>query len=283
MGQRKGDLYVLSKMKEANFSNMQNSGTEELWHQRLGHPQNSAIKILWTKKSIDVNSNKRVDTLCESCQLGKHSKLPFNSSSSFSTDIIERIHCDIWGPAPVLSLGKFRFYACFVDDYSHYMWIIPLRAKSEFFDVYLAFENYVQRQFNRKIKIFHTDGEGEFVNKRLESHFQQQEIIHYLSCPYTPEQTGIGERHHHTIRELGMTMIFHSGVPKFLGVEAFSTTVFLINRLPSSSLAFDTPYSRLYGFHPNYSTLHVFGSRCYPYTWNTKKINLMLKLFLVFL
>jgi hypothetical protein len=54
MGQRKGDLYVLSKMKDANFSNRQNSGTEELWHQRLGHPQNSAIKILRTKKLIDV-------------------------------------------------------------------------------------------------------------------------------------------------------------------------------------------------------------------------------------
>jgi hypothetical protein len=51
------------------------------------------------------------------------------------------------------------------------MWIIPLRTKSEFFDVYLAFEHYVQRQFSKKIKIFHTDGGGEFVNKRLESHF----------------------------------------------------------------------------------------------------------------
>lgn len=216
-------------------------------------------------------SNKRVDTLCESCQLGKLSKLPFNSSSSVSTDIIKRIHCDIWGPAPVLSLGKFRFYACFVDDYSHYMWIIPLRTKSDFFYVYLTFEHYVQRQFNKKIKIFHTDGGGEFVNKRLESHFQQQGIIHHLSCPYTPEQTWIVERQHCTIRELGMTMIFHSGVPKFLWIEAFATTVFLINRLPSSSLAFDTPYSRLYGSHPNYSTLRVFGSRCYPYTWNTKR------------
>jgi hypothetical protein len=54
MGQRKGDLYVLSKMKDANFSNRQNSGTEELWHQHLGHLQNSPIKILRTKKLIDV-------------------------------------------------------------------------------------------------------------------------------------------------------------------------------------------------------------------------------------
>ncbi|GMI93057.1 hypothetical protein HRI_002975000 [Hibiscus trionum] len=55
VGQRKGDLYVLSKMKDANFSTRQNSGIEELWHQRLGHPQSSTDNILHTKKLIDVN------------------------------------------------------------------------------------------------------------------------------------------------------------------------------------------------------------------------------------
>ena len=73
-----------------------------------------------------------------------------------------------------------------MDDYSHYIWLIPLRAKSNFIDVYLAFESYVQRQFDKKIKIFHSNGGGEFVNKRLVSHFQQQGIVHQLSYPHTP-------------------------------------------------------------------------------------------------
>ena len=60
-----------------------------------------------------------------------------------------------------------------MDDYSHYIWIITLRAKFDFIDVYLAFESYVHRQFDRKIKIFHSNGGGEFVNKRLSLHFQQ--------------------------------------------------------------------------------------------------------------
>lgn len=85
--QCKGDLYVLPKMKEANFSTRQNSGTDELWNQRLGHPQSSAFKILHTKKLIDVNPNKKVDTVCEGCQLGILSKLPFNSSTSLGTKI----------------------------------------------------------------------------------------------------------------------------------------------------------------------------------------------------
>lgn len=53
-----------------------------------------------------------------------------------------------------------------MDDYSHYGWIIPLRAKYKSIDVYVAFD-----QFGKKIKIFHSDGDGEFVNKRLAFHF----------------------------------------------------------------------------------------------------------------
>ena len=66
-------------------------------------------------------------------------------------------------------------------------------------------------------------------------------------------------------------MIFHSEVPNFLWVVGFTTTTFLINRLPSSSINFNSLYFRLYGVHPNYSILRVFGTRCYPYTWDTKK------------
>ena len=158
-----------------------------------------------------------------------------------------------------------------MDDYSHYVWLTPLHAKYNFIDVYLTFKSYVQRQFDKKIKIFHSDGVGEFLNKRLASHFQQQRIVYKLSCPHTPEQIGIVERCHHAVKELGMTMIFHNGVPNFLLVEAFTTTTFLINRLPSSSINFNSPYFRLYGVHHNYYVLRVFGTRCYPYTWDTKK------------
>lgn len=95
MGHRKGDLYVLTKPNEAFFSNRQNFGNEDLWHQRLGHPQQSAVHLLHTKHLISVHSNKKSASVCESCQLGKLSKLPFTLSSSSSTIIFEKIHCDI--------------------------------------------------------------------------------------------------------------------------------------------------------------------------------------------
>ena len=78
------------------------------------------------------------------------------------------------------------------------------------------------------------------------------------------------ERRHRIIRELGMTILFHNGSLLFLLVEAFIKVVYLINRLPSSALNFETPYCTLHGTHPDYSSPRVFGSKCFPYSWDTR-------------
>lgn len=42
-----------------------------------------------------------------------------------------------------------------------------------------------------------------------------------------------------------------------------TTAVFLINRLPSQVLGFDSPYFRLFRAHPDYTNLHPFGCVCF--------------------
>ena len=133
----------------------------------------------------------------------------------------------------------------------------------------MAFEKNVERQFDTKIKIFHSDGGGEFINSRLSSYFQAQGIVHQVSCPYTPEQTGMVERRHRIIRELGIAMLFYCNGPLYLWVDAFTTAVFLINRLPTTALDSDTPYFKLHGAQPKYCFLRVFDSKCFSYTWDT--------------
>lgn len=270
-GPKKHNLYTLSAAPKAYFSNRFKAGTAVIWHQRLGHPQASAVSTLSNKRLIDVRGSVQIKNLCDSCQLGKLSRFPFSSSVHSSSCAFDKIHCDLWGPAPVLSIEKFRYYACFVDDFTKYCWIIPLKQKSDFFATFLAFEKFVFRQFGKNIKVFHSDGGGEFVNSALSSHFLANGIKHQISCPYTPEQTGMVERRHRVIRELGMTMLFHGHLPLFLWVEAFQTAVFLLNRLPSDSLQHNTPFYMLNGYDFDYSSLRVFGSKCFPYIWDTKR------------
>jgi len=46
------------------------------------------------------------------------------------------------------------YYACLVDDFLKYTWIIPLWYKSDFMKDYFAFEQFVSLQFKKKLKFF---------------------------------------------------------------------------------------------------------------------------------
>ena len=103
--------------------------------------------------------------------------LPFAVSESVSVEPLAKIHCDLWGPSPVMSLQGFKFYVVFVDDHSRFSWFYPLKFKSDFFEVFIRFQKYVENQFNKRIKVFQSDGGGEFTSSRLQLHFQNCEFF----------------------------------------------------------------------------------------------------------
>jgi hypothetical protein len=76
--------------------------------------------------------------LCHACQLGRHTRLPFNASSSHTTHIFQLIHCDLW-TSPITSVSGHNFYLVILDDYSHYIWTFPLRLKSDTFSTISLF------------------------------------------------------------------------------------------------------------------------------------------------
>lgn len=120
IGWRKGDLYVLSSSHELHFSHKFKYGTIEVWRQRLGHSQASTLQLIQNKGLIHVLGSNKLQSICDSCQLGKLSKFPLSCSNNSSASIFNKIHCDLWGPSLVLSHGKYRSYAYLVDDLSRY-------------------------------------------------------------------------------------------------------------------------------------------------------------------
>ncbi|KAG9447270.1 hypothetical protein H6P81_013398 [Aristolochia fimbriata] len=78
---------------------------------------------------------------CINCKLGKHTALPFRTSETRSLAHFNVIHSDIWGPAPVATMGGSSSYVIFVDDYSRFVWVYLLHARSEFYNTYVNFSN----------------------------------------------------------------------------------------------------------------------------------------------
>ena len=171
------------------------------------HPGHATIDILRNNSSISWN--KVGHKLCHSCQLGKHVRLPFSSSTSYSTTPFEIVHCDVW-TSPVASISGSRYYLVILDDFSHFCWTFPLAHKSEVHKHITHFCNFVQTQFGLSVKSIQADNGTEFVNRTLTDLFSARGIHLRLSCPYTSPQNGKAERILRTLNNICRTLLIHA-------------------------------------------------------------------------
>lgn len=265
-GRAKGNLYDWSSSSSPSISPEVHSVTRVsplLWHSCLGHPSLQTTNKLLAAFLPSTASSLPASFHCTFCLSNKCHKLPFGISSVFSKSPLDIIYSDVWGPCPVTSIDGFRYYVIFIDHFTKYIWFFPLRLKSDVASIFPTFARGVQNQFNCSIKTLYTDGGGEFT--ALKPILDSFGITHKLSPPYTPEHNGTAERRHWHIVETARTLLHHASIPPSYWPHAFHTAVYLINRLPSSTLANSSPYFMLFGQVPSYTSLHQFGCLCYPW------------------
>lgn len=185
-GCREGGLYTIGGNTYALFSTRQRTASDEVWHQRLGHPQQKVLSFLSQRNFISVDGHNKGKSICTSCQMGKSCKLPFINENTRSDFPLHKIHCDLWGPAPINSVQNFRYYVSFVDDCTCYTWMFPLKYKSDIFACFKKFKNMVELQHNHKIKVFQSNGGGEFGKTEFLNFLSDHGIVRQISCPRTP-------------------------------------------------------------------------------------------------
>ncbi|CAH9085932.1 unnamed protein product [Cuscuta europaea] len=139
-----------------------------------------------------------------------------------------------------------------------------ITLKNQVFTHFINFQKLVENFFNVKIKVFQSDGGGEFDNSVFRQHFLNSGILFRKSCPNTPAQNGVAERKHKHLLELTRTLLIDSSIPSTFWVNALYTATFIVNRLPTPILNGDTPYQRLFNKLPDYNFLRVFGCSCFP-------------------
>lgn len=185
-------------------------------HNKLGHPNNKILKQIL--QSCNTNLDY-VSFFCEACQLGKSKKLPISKSISHANSPRDLVHIDLWGPSPIQSTNGFRFYIIFIDDFSRYSWIYPLKHKSEAVNAFNIFRFFVENKFSTKIKAMQCDNGGEY--RPIVSIAQATDIKIKLICPYTSTQNGRAERKHRHVVEMGLTRLAQASLPLCYWVEAF--------------------------------------------------------------
>ncbi|KAJ3708562.1 hypothetical protein LUZ61_012267 [Rhynchospora tenuis] len=243
--------------------------TADIWHYRLAHCNFNVIDTLKKAQAIKIKSSDSV-IACIGCNKAKAHKLPFVPFSSKTTQPLQLVHSDLWGPAPVLSSKGHRYYVHFTDDFTKFSWFYSCASKFDVSLLFAQFKSKVENLLSAKIKTFQCDGGTEF--KPLMSRYP--EISFQVSCPYTPQQNGVAERKHRHIVELGLASMFHAGLPLKYWDLIFESVVHVINRLLASDHHSFSPFEKLFSHKPDYSFFHVLGCTCFPLLrpYNTHKL-----------
>ncbi|KAL0446502.1 UNVERIFIED_CONTAM: Retrovirus-related Pol polyprotein from transposon TNT 1-94 [Sesamum latifolium] len=238
-GHERGGLYFLDTSTPVDARDLSASVSPLQWHCRPRHPSLPSLK-----KVLPIESS-RLD--CESCELGKHHRASFppridkRSSSPFTL-----VHSDIWGPCRLESIAGFGYFITFVVDYSRMTWVYLLKDRSQVPTIITSFYNEIKTQFFVSICTLRTDNALEFVQKAVSNFCDSKEILHQTSCLYTSQQIGVAKRKHRHLLDVARTIMTHMHVPKSYWGDAILTACYLINRMPSSVLSGDTPYSCLF-------------------------------------
>lgn len=86
-----------------------------------------------------------------------------------------------------------------------------------------------------------SDNEKEYsINFRV-SFFKKKGIIHHSFCTQTLKQNRVAKRKNRHLLEVNRSLMFTTNVPKYLWGKAILTDTYLINKMPSRVLNFESP------------------------------------------
>jgi len=149
----------------------------------------------------------------------------------------------------------------FVNHFTRYIWLYPMKRKSDVQIIFPKFKTLVENFHKQQIKILYTDNGGEYIG--LLPFLSNHGISHHTTPPHTPEHNGNSERRNRHIAETGLTLLYHLGIPLTSWPNAMTIAAYLINRLPTPILKYQSPYFKLHNISLDYHRLKCFGCLCF--------------------
>lgn len=123
---------------------------------------------------------------------------------------------DVCGLMQIDFVGGNIYFVTFIDDHSRMLWTCLIKRKYEVFKVFKKFKSMVERQSRHKLKVFKTDGRGEYVSKYFEMFCDQEWIVHDGVPPYTLQQNDVSKRKNQLIMNMVISMLKRKNFPKEL-------------------------------------------------------------------
>jgi hypothetical protein len=143
-----------------------NCSDSKLWRMRLGHMSQLGLAEL-SKRGLLKRCNNDEIEFCEHCVFCKHKQVKFNIVVHTTEGILDYVHADLWEPSQKHSLGGCRYMLITIDDYSRRVFPYFLKHKYEAFGTFKACKVMVEKQTERKVKVFCIDNGMEFGSNKF--------------------------------------------------------------------------------------------------------------------
>lgn len=265
-------LYFLSTGNSESNDECNGCFDLQTWHEILGHCNHDDVQKL-SKVVEGMTIKGKIEKPmkpCEVCIQGKFVQSRNKEPDARAKEVLGLVHTDLAGPIDPISKDGHRFALSFTDDFSSAVFVYFLKNKS---DTVFATEKFLADTAPYgKIKCIRSDNGTEFMSKEFKALLNKNGIRHETSAPYSPHQNGTAERNWRTLFDMARCMLLESNQPKRLWTCAVQTAAVVRNRCFNNRTK-QTPYFMLTGKKPDVSKMQKFGSVCYAYKNDKKKLD----------
>jgi hypothetical protein len=115
------------------------------------------------------------------------SKVKFNASACTTKGILDYMHVYLWGPSRKKSLGGAKYMLTIIDDYSKKVWPSFLKHKYKAFDTFKKCIVMIEKQTEKKVKLFHTDNVMKFCSNEFNNYYSDDGNTRHHKISYTPQ------------------------------------------------------------------------------------------------
>src|SRR5277367_3151728 len=266
-GKMCGRLYLLDATAiNSNESSLYVSSPKlswDQWHRRYGHISTTTLDRISKRGIVDglsIDQSTIPSNTCEACIQAKQAHKPFPKEAENRSEVPgERVMSDVWGPARVESIGKWRWYISFVDDCTRNGNVLFMKQKSDATGRIKEHLTKIHRHFGKWPKWMRIDNGKEFMNEEIKKWAAERGITLETTAPYSPSQNGVAERFNWTLLELARAMMIAKNLPILLWDEAVSHANYLRNRSSTVALKDMTPQEAYTNKKPDVSHLREFG------------------------
>lgn len=256
-----GEATLVARMQKS-------AATLNLWHRRLAHLNDDDVMRLCRKGMVDgmeiIPQSTTQNSLCGPCLQGKQTREPIpKESDTRATEPLHRIHTDLCDIGQVSREG-YRYYVTFIDDYSRFTEVTPLKSKDETLDAFKKFVARTENELGKRVVRLRSDGGGEYFSNDFAAFCAEKGIVQEKTNPDTPQQNGVAERRNQTLNNKARSMLAGASLTARFWVSAIQHANWIANRSPTRAIPEDkTPFEAFYNQKPSLLSLREYGCRAW--------------------